>query len=293
MQNRSCFPVHTEIKKLPADYPVLYQSYTQRYHAQPTLHAHNCLELGLCLRGSGSLFIGGSICPFEAGSVQIIQPGCLHDSQVLMNAPDEAPSEWLYIFADTDALGVWQERACSFTVKQEELTFLYRLLYDELAQKAAGWQAQARRLMESLLCLAGRCAPSVPPADAQSHEITAVLHYIMLEYASDLTVEELARRCSMSVSQFRKVFTAQTGMGPQQYIIRRRLSLAEQMLVQSKKPILAISEEVGFRSLSSFNRLFHKAYGCSPRQLRVQASSQNQPTESLNRNTSLSPTRQV
>jgi len=72
-----------------------------------------------------------------------------------------------------------------------------------------------------------------------------------------------------------------------------RLSLAEQMLRQSKKPILSISEEVGFRSLSSFNRLFRKAYGCSPRQFRTQASSQNQPTESRNRNISLSPTRQV
>jgi len=69
--------------------------------------------------------------------------------------------------------------------------------------------------------------------------------------------------------------------------------LAEQMLRQSKKPILSISEEVGFRSLSSFNRLFRKAYGCSPRQFRTQASSQNQPTESRNRNISLSPTRQV
>ncbi|MBR3874781.1 MAG: helix-turn-helix transcriptional regulator [Clostridia bacterium] len=270
MQNRSFFPVHTDVKQLPADYPVLFQSYTQRWHAQPSLHTHNCLELGLCTRGVGSLFIGGVICPFEAGSVQIIQPGCLHDSQVLMNNPDEPPSEWLYIFADADALGMWQGCSGSFTVKREELAFLFRLLYTELAAQAEGWQAQARRLMESLLCMAGRFAPCTPAPAPQSHEMTAILHYILLNYASDLTVEKLARRCLMSVSHFRRLFTAHTGMGPQQYMIHVRLSMAEQLLRQSKKPILAISEEVGFKSLSSFNRLFHKAYGCSPRQLRAQ-----------------------
>ena len=268
MQNRSFFPVHTETKQLPRDYPVLFQSYTQRYHDQPSLHRHNCLELGLCTRGMGSLFIGGVICPFEEGSVQIIQPGCLHDSQVLMSDPDEPPSEWLYIFADTDALGVWQDRSCSFTVKRAELSFLYRLLYAELTEQAEGWQAQVKRLMESLLCLAGRFAPPDPPSAAPSREITSILHYILLSYSSDLTVEDLARRCCMSISHFRRLFTAHTGMGPQQYIIHVRLSMAERMLRQSKKPILAISEEVGFRSLSSFNRLFHKAYGCSPRQMR-------------------------
>lgn len=294
MQNRSCFPVYTENKQLPEDFPALCMSYTQRYRAQPTLHAHNCLELGLCTRGSGSLFIGGSICTFETGSIHLIQPGCLHDSQVLMNDPDEPPSEWLYIFSDADALGIWQHHPCSFTIKDDALTFLFQLAYGELSAKAEGWQMQAKRLLESLLCMAGRYAANLAQPAAQSYEMTAILHYILLQYASDLTVEALARRCSMSVSHFRKVFTAQMGMGPQQYIIRVRLSLAEQMLRQSKKPILSISEEVGFRSLSSFNRLFRKAYGCSPRQFRsAQASSQNQPTESRNRNISLSPTRQV
>jgi AraC-like DNA-binding protein len=57
-------------------------------------------------------------------------------------------------------------------------------------------------------------------------------------------------------------------MCPQQYLIHVRLSMAEHLLRTTHKQILAISEEVGFRTLSSFNRLFKKQYGYSPRALR-------------------------
>ena len=72
----------------------------------------------------------------------------------------------------------------------------------------------------------------------------------------------------MSVSYFRKVFSESVGMNPQQYIIHVRLSMAEHLLRTTNKSILEISQDVGFRSISSFNRLFLRAYGCSPRQFR-------------------------
>ena len=272
MQNRSFAPIVPDEKIFPSDFPVLCMEYTQHYRAQHTLHTHSCIEIGLCLKGSGGLFIGGEIFPFEAGSVQMIQRGCVHDSHILMSRPDEPPSQWRYIFADLEALGIWQAQPGSFTVKSDALSALYDLLYRELSQRPPDWQGQVRRLLEAFLLEAGRCAPprTQPlPDTAHAQAMAAVLHFIAVEYASDLSVEKLARRCNMSVSFFRKVFTRHVGMGPQQYILHVRLSLAAHMLRQTQKPILTISGEVGFGSLSSFNRLFRKAYGCTPREWRL------------------------
>lgn len=72
------------------------------------------------------------------------------------------------------------------------------------------------------------------------------------------------------------------GMGPQQYIIHVRLSMAEHLLRTTEKPILDIAGEVGFHSLSSFNRLFLRAYGCSPRVLRAESASVPCPAEQKN-----------
>ena len=50
----------------------------------------------------------------------------------------------------------------------------------------------------------------------------------------------------------------------------------------TEKPILDIAGEVGFHSLSSFNRLFLRAYGCSPRVLRAESASVPCPAEQKN-----------
>lgn len=78
----------------------------------------------------------------------------------------------------------------------------------------------------------------------------------------------LADRCNMSVSYFRKLFSANVGMSPQQYILHVRLSHAEQLLRATDQQILSISQETGFQTLSSFNRHFRRVYGMPPSALR-------------------------
>ena len=135
----------------------------------------------------------------------------------------------------------------------------------------ASWAAEAET---AFLRVAQRKKPVLRPLrhTAMADQTYAILHIIAMEYANDLSVEQLANRCNMSVSYFRKAFCDNVGMGPQQYIIHVRLSMAEHLLRTTEKPILDIADEVGFHSLSSFNRLFLRAYGCSPRSLRARSS---------------------
>ena len=147
------------------------------------------------------------------------------------------------------------------------------LMFREPENRPEDRQAQLRLLLPAFLRVAQRKEPVLRPLrhTAMADRIFSILHIIATEYANDLTVEQLASRCNMSVSYFRKAFCDNAGMGPQQYIIHVRLSMAEHLLRTTEKPILDIADDVGFHSLSSFNRLFLRAYGCSPRSLRTKS----------------------
>lgn len=270
MSNRSNFPIELDEKQLDPSFPVSCQYYTQQYQTHGILHYHGCMELGRCLKGSGVQFIGGETYPFSGNALTILQKSCVHDSHIIMLDPAEPPSEWQYIFVDLEALGLENPVQHSFLAADKDLRWLYELMFSELERRPEGWQEQFMLLLQAFLRAAARCEPDMRPMkrDPMSDRIAAALHIIATDYAQELSVSELAGRCSMSVSYFRKVFTANVGMNPQQYIIRVRLSFAEHLLRTTDKQILTISEEVGFQSLSSFNRQFHKAYGFAPSAIR-------------------------
>lgn len=270
MLNRDNLPIIYQEQLFASDFRVSCEYYTQFYQSENSLHHHSVLEIGRCLSGNGLQFIDGDVSSFTPNSVSIIQKGCIHDSHIIMFDPSETPSEWQYIFADLDALGISPSLNRSFISADKTLVTLYGMMFSELETQPAGWQDQFRLLLPAFL----RVAERIEPRRAQKYpsvitdQITMILHYIALEYASELTVEQLAQRCNMSVSYFRRVFNESVGLSPQQYIIHVRLSMAEHMLRTTGKSILEISQDVGFRSISSFNRLFLRAYGCSPRELR-------------------------
>ena len=270
MQNRSTFPVRLDEKNLPADFPAHCQSYTQVYQREHALHYHNCLEIGLCVEGGGVQFLGGELYPFSAQTISIVRKNCVHDAHIVMQDPGERPSRWKFIFVDPEALGVPETAGRSFLSADRALVSLFELLFRELDARPEGYQAQFRLLLQAFFAEARRAEPSTRPlrSTPASDQIASLLHFIAHEYANDLTIEELARRCQMSPGYFRRVFRTCVGMGPQQYILHVRLLMAEHLLRTTARPVLEISEEVGFGSVSSLNRQFLRAYGLSPRAFR-------------------------
>lgn len=281
MLDRSTFPIKEEDQEFSTDYRAACLYYTQHYKTVNYLHYHKCLEIGLCYEGSGVQFINGDVYSFNARSVSIIQKGCIHDSHIIMVDLNEKPSEWKYIFVDLEALGIPSVMNRSFITSDKELLFLYDLLFRELETKPEGWQDQFKLILPAFMRIATRkeSVNRLFHLSDMPDQVASVLHVIAMEYASDLSVEKLATRCNMSVSYFRKIFCEKVGMGPQQYIIHVRLSMAEHLLRTTNMPILDIASEVGFRSLSSLNRLFLRTYGCPPRVFRVQCESLAWPAQ--------------
>ncbi len=86
-----------------------------------------------------------------------------------------------------------------------------------------------------------------------------------------VSLEELAREARLSRSYFADAFRKTTGMAPHQYLTRRRLEKARELLNSSRLALTDIALQCGFSSQSHLSSMFRKAFGTSPRRYRNSA----------------------
>jgi AraC-like DNA-binding protein len=99
------------------------------------------------------------------------------------------------------------------------------------------------------------------PADARTN---AVCRYINDNYASRITIDNLAALCTMSRRGLHQLFARQTGLTPIEYVIRTRLNKAAELLHTTGRTIDQIAGETGFCDRSHFTRLFARHMGRGP-----------------------------
>ncbi|UZJ78541.1 helix-turn-helix domain-containing protein [Fictibacillus sp. KU28468] len=93
--------------------------------------------------------------------------------------------------------------------------------------------------------------------------IKTVLSFIHEHYASELSLEELAKASRLSKYHFIRTFKEAAGCTPGQYVTKVRLERAIDLLRTTALDITTIGFAVGFGSLTTFERSFKKRYGCS------------------------------
>lgn len=99
---------------------------------------------------------------------------------------------------------------------------------------------------------------------AYSDRITKIIHYIDENLFEMLDLEFLADKCNLSVSRFKHLFKEETGIPPSEYIIRKKIEKAHEMMEDSKFSIKDIAYDLGFSSPAYFSTVFKQYNGYSP-----------------------------
>lgn len=94
--------------------------------------------------------------------------------------------------------------------------------------------------------------------------VAQAISWLRRYFAQPLRVDELAALANMSVSAFHGHFKAVTALSPIQFQKTLRLHEARRLLVATALEIGAISQQVGYVSLSQFSREYRRYFGCSP-----------------------------
>jgi AraC-like DNA-binding protein/ligand-binding sensor protein len=97
--------------------------------------------------------------------------------------------------------------------------------------------------------------------------------YIEKHKTEELSLADVAKAAGSSVFHFCKVFHKATGLKFTDYVARVRLEDARNRLLNPNLRVSEIAYDVGFQSLTQFNRTFKRVFGQSPTKFRVRLSS--------------------
>jgi AraC-like DNA-binding protein len=87
--------------------------------------------------------------------------------------------------------------------------------------------------------------------------------YIDENYHDSIDLEEISQQAFFSRFHFHRLFTKIYRRTPHQYLTRKRLDKAKDLLSENK-PVTDVCNEVGFESIGSFSVLFKKEIGFAP-----------------------------
>ena len=181
----------------------------------------------------------------------------LHTGQVLLQRPDKV--EFKRIAATLVKWGAEVDLK-----KLEEFYFNTRVLtlkqYDALIRLLNTF-AEHLAACSSVLVLQSQ--------QKDSPAITQARTYIRDHSDDSMSLAAVAQVVNMSATYFSEKFKEMTGINFVEYVARTRVEKARNLLLNPNRRVSEVAFEVGFQSLSQFNRAFKKVVGEAPRDYRA------------------------
>lgn len=122
----------------------------------------------------------------------------------------------------------------------------------------------------SALLESHRESPSDPRAETQGLQpLTPWQHRRVMEFIEEnldrpIRIVELARVARLTSSYFSRCFRGSTGHSPQAFLARRRMELAQELMLTTDEPLSQIALACGLSDQAHLSRTFARIHGTSP-----------------------------
>jgi len=130
-----------------------------------------------------------------------------------------------------------------------------------------GLQSETQRAEEQTT-KAGQAYAERPLRALQKWRLKRVVEYVDNHISGRITLLDLAAVAGLSRMHFASQFRAATGFRPHEYLLRRRIQYAEELLRQSTMTLVEIALTVGFQTQAHFTTVFKRFVGDTPYQWR-------------------------
>lgn len=145
----------------------------------------------------------------------------------------------------------------------------------EFRQKSPGYVLIIKALLLKLLVITGRAYTAEIKGtefekliNSYKSIISESVKYIDENFSTDLKLKDVADAVGYSRSRFSYLFKSVSGQTFIEYLNKVRINKAVQLLNNTDKSITDISYEVGFNTISNFNKTFKHLMGKTPRSYR-------------------------
>lgn len=250
---------------------------------QPSIyHRHHFYEIFFILRGGIRVIVEETDVSPVLGETLIYPPQCMHR---ITHTDPSLPYERFYIYLSKEYLSSISTTEYNFIEHLEHLTDNNRNYLKPGEQAVLELVRMADEIIEAAkdtspeACIANRCRMTIylihllklleasiaPAADSETTRMNELIRYINQNAVQPLSLDHLEEVFGISKYVLLHEFKDYTGMSIYQYILTRRVILAQQLIQQGAKPNQAC-EQSGFSDYTSFYRAFKARTGKSPNQ---------------------------
>ena len=249
--------------------------YFQRSEHVPP-HLHDSLELLYVTRGTLSVGVGQDMFPMEKGDLALVFPGLVHHYQIF----EEHYGQQFVLIAAPELCGAYQEllteKAPEVPVVRAEnvhpdVVYLLRAFRRDFKTNGGVEDTTATIIASAgIELILARCLPFLTLYDRNTAGTEDVVYrtveYVSKHFRENLTLTGMAHDLGMSPYALSRVFSATFHQNFNKYVNGARLSYARSLLRHTDQSVLDVSENSGFESLRTFNRVFREAERVSPRE---------------------------
>ena len=107
--------------------------------------------------------------------------------------------------------------------------------------------------------------------EGASFDIARVYRHVRTNLDQPLGVDDLAAVAGFSRAHFSRIFAAETGLAPAEFVFEERMRLAERLLLNLALSIKEVSAACGYADANYFAKAFRRHFGTSPTDFRVSA----------------------
>lgn len=261
----------------------------KRTETEENYHCHEHLEISVITKGYGTYYIDGKEYPLKAGDLVILNPGTYHKS--LVTCPDYCTTEYYIGFTDIHIRdlppntlplpngnvvvsmkdGMRQEifRLCSFMGKEFHTCRpgRYFMLKSYLIQLILLLLRDQQETKEE----SDGCIFESPN---RKYVVKQMIRYFNEHYHEKISLDQIAKNMYLSTFYISKIFKAETGDTPINYLIELRMEKARDLMESSPDlSIQAIASMVGYEDAYHFSKLFKKHFGAAPSKYRAAGNS--------------------
>ncbi len=242
------------------------------------IHYHDEIELLLITEGCLGCYMDGDSLIATAGQAVFIDSRVPHWTAaetedcayiLLQFVPDDfepggrgrSAIQPLYRFARTG------DRSARL-IEDQTVTETIRGIWNEYAARRVG---AGKLILSGLYYLigwlerGGYLSADALPDDQSVQKLLPALDYIEENYANpELSLETVSAVPGLNPTYFCRLFKRVTGHGFTEYLNFVRVTKSEELLQNTSLSILDVSLEVGFASVSYYNRVFKRMKNCTP-----------------------------
>ena len=243
---------------------LIYITYTKYENDWPSfMHTHPFTELFLV---TGGVYVENDVYPLKKGDFILVNPNTSHTEK----SGEENPLEYIAVAVDNYSLNLDNEAnhfMFNCILKNPNIIQYMDSMLNEQENNKPYSDHICQNILEIILIEILRTTKTnvdTEPTVNSSKECFKLKKYLDSNYASKITIDDLAKLSNLNKYYLIHSFNRYFGSSPINYLCKIRIRVAKELLKNSDYSIDQISQSAGFSSQSYFTQCFKKDCGMSP-----------------------------